>query len=161
MKKLLTFSLFLSLFFMAAIPQVWAQEEGDGLHFGETITEDNAMAFTDFYAQMKNQSEMEVKVRGTVNEVCQAKGCWMTLTDENKELFVKFKDYGFFMPKDISGREVVIEGKAFREVVSVDELKHMAMDAGKSDEEIAKITEPKEELRFMAHGVILVPKGDM
>jgi hypothetical protein len=76
-------------------------------------------------------------------------------------MFVKFKDYGFFMPKDIAGREVIMEGTAYREVVSVDELKHLAKDAGKSEEEIAKITEPKEELQFLAHGVILVPEGGL
>lgn len=96
-------------------------------------------------------------LQGTVNEVCQAKGCWMTIAAGSEaEMMVKFKDYGFFMPKDISGREVVMNGKAFYQVTPVDELRHYAEDAGKSAEEIAKITEPKRELHFLADGVQLL-----
>jgi len=69
---------------------------------------------------------------------------------------VKFKDYGFFVPKDIAGQEVIMEGKAYREVTAVDELRHLAQDAGKPQEEIEKITEPKVELKFMASGVLLL-----
>ena len=61
---------------------------------------------------------------------------------------VKFKDYGFFMPKDISGKEVILNGKAYVNEVPVDEQRHYAEDAGKSEEEIAAITEPKKDLFF-------------
>ena len=68
---------------------------------------------------------------------------------------VKFKDYGFFMPKDIAGKEVIINGKAYVEEVSVDEQRHYAEDAGKTKEEIAKITEPKRTFSFEADGVLI------
>ena len=69
---------------------------------------------------------------------------------------VKFKDYGFFMPKDISGETVVLQGKAFRQITDVETLKHFAMDAGKSQAEIDAITEPEEEYIFLADGVELL-----
>lgn len=101
-------------------------------------------------------------LRGTVNEVCQAKGCWMTIAaGEEEEMMVKFKDYGFFMPKDISGREVVMHGKAFYQVTPVDELRHYAEDAGKSAEEIALIVDPKRELHFLADGVQLLAASEL
>jgi len=50
---------------------------------------------------------------------------------------------------------VVFEGEAQKKVVPVDHLQHYAKDAGKSNEEIAKITEPKEELTFIADGVLV------
>lgn len=152
MKLLLATFLFAGFFTTAVV----AQEEEE-TQFGEEISMDGAITFTDFYDQMKDKDEMEVKIKGEVTGVCQKKGCWMTMEEDGKELFIKFKDYGFFVPKTISGRTAVIDGKAFREVVSVDEQRHMAEDAGKSEEEIAKITEPKEELRFMANGVLLLP----
>ena len=71
-------------------------------------------------------------------------------------MFVKFKDYGFFMPKDIAGKRVVMDGYAFKEITPVDELRHYAEDEGKSPEEIAAIVEPKEELKFLAKGVLLL-----
>ncbi|WP_020569008.1 DUF4920 domain-containing protein [Neolewinella persica] len=100
---------------------------------------------------------LQTTLRGTVNEVCQAKGCWMTIAaSDDDEMMVKFKDYGFFMPMDISGREVIMHGMAYYQITPVDELRHYAEDAGKSEEEIAAITEPKRELRFLADGVQLL-----
>ncbi|TXF91355.1 DUF4920 domain-containing protein [Neolewinella aurantiaca] len=110
------------------------------------------------YSETKLVDTVQITLQGEVNEVCQAKGCWMTIAAGNgEEMMVKFKDYGFFMPKDISGREVVMHGMAYYQITPVDELRHYAEDAGKSEEEIAEITEPKQELRFLADGVKLLP----
>jgi hypothetical protein len=68
---------------------------------------------------------------------------------------VKFKDYGFFMPKNIAGKEVIVNGKAFVSEVSVEEQRHYAEDAGKSEDEIAAITEVKRTYTFEADGVLL------
>lgn len=128
-------------------------------YFGEKIDDKNVIPYAKLVSEMGTKDSMAVKVRGTVAEVCQAKGCWMSIVEEGKEdMFVKFKDYGFFMPLDISGKEVIMEGFAFREVTPVEELQHYAEDEGKSPEEIAAITEPEEELKFMASGVILINK---
>uniref|UniRef100_UPI0035622737 DUF4920 domain-containing protein n=1 Tax=Seonamhaeicola sp. TaxID=1912245 RepID=UPI0035622737 len=91
-----------------------------------------------------------------VLKVCKAKGCWMTLDlGDGNEAMVKFKDYGFFVPKDIAGKDVVVNGKAYVKEVPVDELQHYAEDAGKSAEEIAAITKPKKTFSFEADGVLI------
>lgn len=130
-------------------------------YFGEQINSEGALAYDDLYTKLKSVDEINnVKVKARVTGVCQAKGCWMNLTSpsavNSNELFVKFKDYGFFMPKDIAGRDVIVEGRAYKEVTSVDELRHYAEDEGLSEAEVLAINEPKEELKFMAHGVILL-----
>ena len=80
----------------------------------------------------------------------------MTLDLGNNETaFVKFKDYGFFVPMNAQKRNTIIEGKAFVEETSVAELKHYAEDEGKSEKEIAEITAPKIEYKFLAHGVLI------
>ena len=132
-------------------------QEFEGTSFGKGITSSTLQAYDTVLESLKSSNEVETTVKAKVNEVCQAKGCWMILADGNStEMMVKFEDYGFFMPKDISGKEVIIQGKAFKEVTPVDELRHYAEDAGKSKEEIAAITEAKEELKFMATGVLLL-----
>jgi hypothetical protein len=68
---------------------------------------------------------------------------------------VKFKDYAFFVPKDIAGKEVVIKGMATTDTTTVEELRHYAEDAGKSQAEIDSITEPKIGYKFLASGVAL------
>lgn len=69
---------------------------------------------------------------------------------------VRFKDYGFFMPQDIVGKTVVLEGKASVREVSVAQQQHFAADAGKDAEEIAKITEPRVDINIIAEGVVVV-----
>lgn len=129
--------------------------------FGEEIAPDGALSYTELKVKMdqSEQDSMAVKFTGTVQEVCQAKGCWMTITSDEEgaePIVVRFKDYGFFMPKDIAGRKVIMEGTAFTEETPVEDLRHYAMDAGKSEEEIEAITEPKQEAKFLANGVLLI-----
>lgn len=126
--------------------------------FGEKIEADNALSIAEIskkYDGLKAGDTLAVKFAANINSVCASKGCWMRLdAGDKKEVMVKFKDYGFFMPLDAKG-EVVVNGKAFVQETSVDELKHYAEDAGKSAEEIAKITESKKTLSFIADGVLL------
>lgn len=127
--------------------------------FGNKIIPDDAIPATSMAAHYKSMTvgdSIPSKIKAKVNSVCQAKGCWMRLDlEDGNEVMVKFKDYGFFMPMDITGKEVVINGNAFVNEVSVDEQRHYAADAGKTEEEIAKIIEPKKTYSFEADGVLL------
>ena len=135
--------------------------EAETNSFGAGVSKpDAAVSFAEVNTQLETADSVMVVMRAKVGEVCQAKGCWMNVVDAagtaEGEMFVQFQDYGFFMPKDIAGREVIVEGKAYKQETSVEELKHYAEDAGKSAEEIAAITEPVMEKKFMATGVVLV-----
>lgn len=105
------------------------------------------------------QSDSLIVLRGTVTSVCKMKGCWMELDQGNGEhLRVDFKDYALFMPKDLPGKEVIIRGLASKKTLSVESLRHFAEDAGKSNEEIEEITEPRTSLSFEADGVLILNK---
>jgi len=128
------------------------------ISFGKEIAANNAIpidsVFKDF-EHLKISDSLNTKVTAKVNSVCKAKGCWMKLKMENEEVMVKFKDYGFFMPKDIEGKEVVVNGKAYIKEISVKEQRHYAKDAGKTEEELKAITNPKRTYMFEADGVLL------
>ncbi len=127
--------------------------------FGIQIDENNvksAEEMSEKYAVMAVADTLQTKFTGTVTDVCQSKGCWMKLQlEDGQETMVRFKDYGFFMPKDIKGREVIVNGLAFVEEMSVEDQKHFAKDGGKSEAEIAKITTAKKSFGFEADGVLL------
>ncbi|WP_116107681.1 DUF4920 domain-containing protein [Lewinella sp. IMCC34191] len=129
--------------------------------FGEAFTASDVQPAESLLATYNHDAlsdSVSTTLRGTVNAVCQAKGCWMTIDAGNgEEMTVTFKDYGFFMPKDIDGQEVVMHGVAYSQLTPVDELRHYGEDAGQSEAEIALITEPRRELHFLADGVQLVP----
>ncbi len=108
------------------------------------------------FQQLQLGDTIEAKITATINSVCQAKGCWMQLDlGEDKEVMVRFKDYGFFIPKDAAGKEVVVRGKAYLQDLSTEDQQHFAKDAGKSPTEIAAITIPKAAYAFEADGVLL------
>ncbi len=136
-----------------------SKTESTYLSVGKQIDDKNVLSVSQMtvnYQGLKLGDTLSTKMTAKVDEVCQMKGCWMTLNLENGEqVRVRFKDYGFFVPKDISGKDVIINGLAFLEETSVDNLRHYAEDAGKSEEEIAAITSPKNTFSFEADGVLI------
>lgn len=124
--------------------------------FGMEITEEGAVSANEVLSQLNGADSVKTKLVGPILKVCQAKGCWMTMqVSDDENMHVSFKDYGFFVPKDIDGKESIIEGYAYMQTMSVDDLRHYAEDAGKTQEEIDAITEPKTKLSFVADGVIV------
>jgi hypothetical protein len=129
------------------------------MSFGDKIKAEQAMSTSEMateYANLKANDSLPTKFTARVKEVCKAKGCWMKLELPNgQEAMVRFKDYGFFVPTDIEGKEVVVNGLAFVSQMSVEEQRHYAKDAGTSEEKIAQIIEPKRTLGFEADGVLV------
>tara|TARA_B110000459_G_scaffold66740_1_gene74892 strand:- start:591 stop:1100 length:510 start_codon:yes stop_codon:yes gene_type:complete len=130
--------------------------------FGDKISNEKVLTSKEMLIKFEDMiagDTINIKFASEIKEVCAAKGCWMKLPlTAEKEAMVRFKDYGFFMPLDSKGKEVVVEGKAFVQTTSVAELRHYAKDAGKSKEEIAAITTSKKEFSFEANGVLLKVK---
>ena len=124
--------------------------------FGAKITRDNVVTVDKFKEEVKGKDSLKIKLDVPIVEACKVKGCWMNVDLGNGQtMMVRFKDYGFFVPKDCGGKKAIIEGYAYTEVVSVDMLKHYAKDAGKSKKEINAITQPETRLTFTADGVII------
>ncbi|TDQ09385.1 DUF4920 domain-containing protein [Pedobacter metabolipauper] len=138
---------------------VFAQETKpvDGKSFGEGVTQGNIQPVAKMETAMGDKKAADMKITGEVVEVCKKKGCWMTLKmPEGESIRVTFKDYAFFMPMDIVGKKVALDGIAKKQTISVETLRHYAEDAHKPAAEVAKITEPKKELAFEAKGVVIL-----
>lgn len=111
------------------------------------------------YSDMKTGDTLQTAFRAEVLEVCQAKGCWMRLAlSDEEQVMVRFKDYGFFVPKDLAGSEVLVEGLAFISEVPEEERKHLAEDGGATEEELSAIVGSAKEYAFEASGVRLHQK---
>lgn len=126
--------------------------------FGAKIEADGAIGMDSLVNLMAvGQAEIpSVKVEGKIANCCQTKGCWMNIEkNDGSNMRVTFKDYGFFVPKDCGGKSAIMQGRAYIDTTSVEDLRHYAEDEGKSADEIAKITEPLYELTFEAEGVII------
>ena len=127
--------------------------------FGDKILADKALTKEEMlakYKTLKKGDTIAVKFKSKINSVCKKKGCWMKMDlAGNTESFVKFKDYGFFVPLNADNSEAIVSGKAFVNEISVAELQHYEKDAGKSQAEIDKITKPKFTYGFQADGVLI------
>lgn len=126
---------------------------GDKFKVTKVLTKDQMLKK---YKNLKKGDTINVQFASNIKSVCKKKGCWMKmeLAGDDKS-FVKFKDYAFFVPLNADNSDAIVSGKAFVTVESVEELRHYAKDAGKSKEEIAKITKPETTYAFMADGVYI------
>lgn len=156
MKKLLALTGFVFAvgFAQAQPPDVPATA---GSNFGAKVNAKGATDIAELPAMLESKEKADVKVKATVLDVCPKKGCWLKLAINDSTIaFVKMQDYAFFLPTAVKGKTVVVDGEAFKKVTSVGELKHYAMDAKKSREEIAAITKPQEEINLTAKGIVVV-----
>ncbi len=118
--------------------------------FGEDIKLTKAIAMD---VAIKNMSKSEVLVKATVGKVCKKKGCWMTLNNSQSEYRVTFKDYGFFVPFSLVGKEVLVQGKIEKKVMSLKETRHYIEDEGGDP---SKVTKGRTEYRIVASGVKVI-----
>lgn len=157
MKKIILLAAAISIgYAVNAQPPKVPANKGD--HFGSVKpTADNAISVDQAVEKVKGTNNaVDVKVKGKVTAVCQAMGCWIKVQSANGEMTVRMKDHAFFVPTELSGKNVIIDGTVQEKVTSVEELKDVAEDAGKSKEEIAKITQPKKEVVISAKGILVL-----
>ncbi len=103
-----------------------------------------------------NNPQDDTKLEGQILSTCPMKGCWMKMSVERDTILVRFKDYGFFVPKSgAEGKSAIINGKLSVDTLSVAQLRHYAEDAGKSKDEVSKIVKPEITISFLADGVVI------
>ncbi len=148
----------LVLLLLASNPVGLASERESGIpageDFGAGLTLDHAAQVGEVTKHPERYAGKPVLVHGKVSQVCQRKGCWMILRDGDAHVRVRFKDYGFFVPKDASGRTTFIEGELAVREVPVEEARHYLEDQGKHEEAL-KITTPQKTVTFTASGVAI------
>jgi hypothetical protein len=91
-------------------------------------------------------------VKARVAEVCRMKGCWMVLTDGPRTARVTFRDYAFFVPKNLAGKTVIAEGTLSRRVLSAEETEHLDAESVSA---AAPAPGPREEWSLVATSVIV------
>ena len=125
--------------------------------FGVEISDQPTHSYNSIYELAQNGEVNNIILEGEITQTCAKKGCWMDVkVSEQDTLMVRFKDYGFFVPKEgVEGLRTVVKGKAKMDTISVEMLRHYAEDAGDSEEEILNIMEPKYVLEFIAEGVLI------
>ncbi|MCC7293734.1 MAG: DUF4920 domain-containing protein [Phycisphaerales bacterium] len=122
--------------------------------FGEPFQSSGGaeLSVADVLAQPDAYKDKTIQVTGTVAEVCKMRGCWMSLASEKEgqTLFVRFTCpiEGRLIPMEAVGLQASVRGTLVIEEVSEPQARHVAEDAGKSPEEVAKIVGPQKQVRI-------------
>jgi len=115
-------------------------------------------------AEVDSNGLYDGQISGPISAVCQMAGCWITIDKANGEsVRVMFKDHFTIPIETTEGTEVVLNGMAQLDTISIDLQKHFlddAKEAGEevSEEEYAAITEDKIEVSFVANGILIPNK---
>lgn len=137
------------------------KEEGSeklGKSYGPVKVDVNkAISVEEMLADFDGKTERtEYTFEAELVEVCSKAGCWVNIDKGDGDVFmVKFKDHFTIPPATEVGTGAYLHGYAYMDTIPVDELRHYAEDAGKSEGEIMSITEPKYNLNFEADGITL------
>jgi hypothetical protein len=95
----------------------------------------------------------ELIVEASVAEVCQSKGCWMTVADGAEKLRVEFRDYGFFVPRTAAGKRVRMQGTVEEKTISPEAARHIAGESSSPDAGLQAATAPQTLRVFVASAV--------
>lgn len=102
---------------------------------------------------------MPVVIEGELSKVCLTMGCWVEMKTAGEPLLVMTRDHEFFVPRNAQGVRARAYGRAVAREQSVETLRHIAEDAGASADEIARITEPRTRMVFIADAIAMPPEG--
>ena len=99
-------------------------EAQKGVEYGAGVPENiayNVQSIDKVIKSLKKKNEIDrVTIKGRVTAVCPKKGCWVTLENtQNVEVFVKMKDYAFFLPQNIAGKTILLDEKVNKHETSV------------------------------------------
>ncbi|WP_437920947.1 DUF4920 domain-containing protein [Sphingobacterium sp. LRF_L2] len=157
MKNIVSLVIALFVSFQISQAQQPIEPAKKGIQYGKKIDQKNSITVADLEKKLNSSGSYKGKIEGEVVEVCKKKGCFLTLKRANGEsVMVRFTDYAYFVPQDLAGKKVTIEGRAKIKETSVDWLKHYAEDNGASKEEIAKITKPRTDISIVADGILVL-----
>jgi hypothetical protein len=101
--------------------------------FGSSLPESGTpLSLGELMKDSEKYLDQEVMVSTRIAKVCQKKGCFFVATEGPSTVRVTFKDYGFFIPTDSGGKNVVLLGAFSRKSLSEEQAEHYAADLGEA-----------------------------
>lgn len=107
----------------------WVAPEG-AVAIGEAVTAGPPVTLAEIRKDPTQYFDRTLLVEATAAAVCQAKGCWLTLTDGDGEpIWVRWSsgcggEYSF--PKDASGKRMLVQGSLYAKTISDADAEHLA-----------------------------------
>jgi hypothetical protein len=126
-------------------------------HFGTEPTLTDSVKLRDFLDAPAGHVGKQILVEGNVVDVCQKAGCWLVMSDGDRQLRVTMKDHGFAVDKQGAGSWARIQGLVQEIPLDPDTTAHFEGESARPD-----LLPEKQGQKFQIHasGVSLQDKGD-
>ena len=132
----------------------------EGKKYGKKLTVKKATSISSILANPKKFDGKRVMIEGTVTDVCQHMGCWITVAEKEGGESIKFKveDGVIVFPKDSKGKTAKLQGKITVADLSMEDMiaskKHEAEEAGRTFDSTS-VTGSKTVATIQGEGAIL------
>lgn len=135
------------------------QAAADGTRFGSDFSVATVQPVETVLADPASFVDKTVRVEGTVVDVCEMRGCWLSLGAENGDVLrVKVRDGEMVFPMSARGLKAQVEGTVTSHTVSVEQQlesgEYHAKEAGETFDP-ASVTGPKTIYMLSPTGVLI------
>lgn len=96
------------------------------------VSAESAMPLDELVGAGEEYLGREITLATRIARVCRKKGCFFIARDGNAVARITFKDYGFFIPTDSAGKEVLLNGTFERRDITEAQAKHYRKDLGEA-----------------------------
>ena len=133
---------------------------GKGKTYGEPLTGKDVVAISELLADPEPHVGKTVRVQGVITDVCEKRGCWVTLAsdEEFQELRIKAKDGVIVFPVQAKGKKATAEGVFTKIEMSLEQtLKYREHHAEEHGEEFdpESVTEPLVYYQINVTGAVV------
>jgi hypothetical protein len=126
-----------------------------GITFGKKVDELQNIPAAKLEDFIGNKIRISTTITGKVLQVDTPKGGWLQLdAGGGKIIRVHFKDYNVFIPKQLKGRNVMIQGVA-QKLLIADDMQHFAGENVDRKKQNAVKPDAKQRLTFEAWGLMV------
>jgi hypothetical protein len=106
--------------------------------FGQVLNEQvPKVELHSLFEQPEQWADKTVRIQTAITKVCQKKGCFFIAQSGAEVIRIAFKDYGFFIPTDSSGKTVWLTGQLVKKVRDQAQAEHFNQDLADASAKLA------------------------
>lgn len=140
------------------VPAIEKTQEEGKLYGSDVKPGTPVVEFADLVAAPEKYDGKEIVVSGNVNDVCQAEGCWLVLSDGKKDVLVKTL-HVFVVPKDCFNNSAQVNGIFKIKEISEEQARHLNDESKNSKIKSEDIKGPQKTFVIEAAGIKLSQGG--
>lgn len=128
--------------------------------FGKGVTLKESTKISDLYASPDKYAGKDVRVEGTITDVCSKRGCWMQIASDKEFQTLRFKveDGVIVIPVEAKGKKAIAQGKLTKSELTAEQAlaqaKEQAQETGKPFDP-KSVTGPQTVLTLQGTGAII------